>query len=68
LGPRKIGVEEEPGVEVMVKQQELEEDELSDNASKSSLSSLSDALDDDQAPKRLPRVILRLGPRPTDVP
>ncbi|KAH9936423.1 Arginase/deacetylase [Fomitopsis serialis] len=63
---KRTGVKGDLGVEVMVKQEEPEGDELSDDASTSSLSSLSDALDDDQAPKRLPRVILKLGPRPAD--
>ncbi|TFY68724.1 hypothetical protein EVJ58_g841 [Rhodofomes roseus] len=40
--------------------------EPSDSDSVSSFSSLSDVPDDGQAPKKLPRVVLKLGPRPAE--
>ena len=60
---KRTDVKKELGSEMSVKQEETQEPDLSDSASESSLSSLSDAAED-QAPKKLPRVILKLGPRP----
>ena len=59
---KKTSVKKELGSETSVKR-ETQEPDLSDSASESSLSSLSDAAEG-QAPKKLPRVILKLGPRP----
>lgn len=60
---KRTDVKKELGSELSVKQEETREPDLSDSASESSLSSLSDTAED-QAPKKLPRVILKLGPRP----
>ncbi|KZT65820.1 Arginase/deacetylase [Daedalea quercina L-15889] len=61
---KKIGGRKEPNV--AVKQEMGHDHALSDSASESSLSSVPDAPDDGQTSKKLPRVILRLGPRPVD--
>ena len=64
LSVKKTDVKKGLGSEMPVKQEEeTQEPDLSDSASESSLSTLSDAAED-QAPKKLPQVILRLGPRP----
>ena len=66
LSVKKTDVKKGLGSEMPVKQEETQEPDLSDSASESSLSTLSDAAED-QAPKKLPRVILKLGPRPDGV-
>ncbi|EPT05331.1 hypothetical protein FOMPIDRAFT_134772 [Fomitopsis schrenkii] len=65
LSVKKTSGKKELGSDVFVKPEDTQQPDLSDSTSDSSLSSLSDAAEG-QAPKRLPRVILKLGPRPND--